>query len=487
MAFNGEIRKINMRIRRMYEYCWCHAIKDHLVAHKHEVREMWYNIQSKGRNVRKNGSNVCGTLGCGLIRRVAWLHRGIAVLFCFALLRGVAFAGGNSYVSIEIAAESGRVVCLGSDFLVIPFDPFSDESVHVDVSAEVGWILKSSASLDIIPGQGAGWEVEGDSDNPEDLAAGCIYVAKVVLLSDTVDLLRSCSTNITFTTTPSFAKEYISFSIRPADSVLPMRSGAKAGGAQSPIEVTASVDTLDSLLSFQNTIEAVRRAAGSNSQAFYFEAERGSRIVTVQKKKDVNSIYDYIEQDAVSAFRDIISPKRIVRDWTKSILKQQVDDFDMLPKDMKDGYTSIFDQTAGCVSSLFPDSINISDFTLEYRDKVKPGLIVDEGWTWNLDLVLDVVFTGGIVSLSPKRDLSLFNWGNAVVQSGGFDSHLLDYQCVKAGAKITVDGHSAIGTCPIIYRFSFSATKQFEDIAEWTVINSGNFSFDCFFGISINF
>ena len=31
MAFNGEIRKINMRIRRMYEYCWCHAIKDHLV------------------------------------------------------------------------------------------------------------------------------------------------------------------------------------------------------------------------------------------------------------------------------------------------------------------------------------------------------------------------------------------------------------------------------------------------------------------------
>ena len=141
--------------------------------------------------VGKNSSNIL--YSC--IRSAAhdiYVHL-LLLSFCSFLTVGQTFAAANSYVSVE--SESGRVVCIGSDFLVIPDDPFLEEAVHVCVAAEVGWILSSSASLDIDSGLNACWEVEGDSDNPEDSASGCIYVAKITLLSNTVDLLRANSTD----------------------------------------------------------------------------------------------------------------------------------------------------------------------------------------------------------------------------------------------------------------------------------------------------
>lgn len=73
------------------------------------------------------------------------------------------------------------------------------------------------------------------------------------------------------------------------------------------------------------------------------------------------------------------------------------------------------------------------------------------------------------------------------MQNNGFDSHMFSYKATKLGAKIEVNGHYAIGTCPVVYSFTFKASKQFEDIFELSFANSGDFSFSCFLGVIVKF
>lgn len=206
-------------------------------------------------------------------------------MFCVFVVVGmccsILLAASNSYVSVT--TSSGRVICLGSDFLIIPEDPFSDIPIQVYVSAQIGWILKSSSTLTIVPGGASEWKVDGDSDNPEDSASGRIYVAKVVLSSDVVELSRLSSTNVVFTTHPSFAQQHIVFNIKPIEQTL--RVNLNTDGGLPSQDVVASVRSGDGLLVFNNTIAKDRRESGKDSQAFYFEAEKGREKVTVNLKK----------------------------------------------------------------------------------------------------------------------------------------------------------------------------------------------------------
>jgi hypothetical protein len=122
-----------------------------------------------------------------------------------------AFAAENAYVSVT--ADNGKVVCCGSMFLVIPANPFGDETFEVNVSANVGWRLLSPPTMSVSPGGKASYSVAGDGDNPEDSAGGDIVVAHVNFPTTEIELLRGEEEVIAYTIFPEEAKEYITVSL----------------------------------------------------------------------------------------------------------------------------------------------------------------------------------------------------------------------------------------------------------------------------------
>ena len=135
----------------------------------------------------------------------------LALGFAIAIIVCGLIAAANSYVTVT--ASSATVICLGVDFLVIPDDPFSSSAINVSVSANTGWILTSPSSLSIVPGKTCGWSVKGDEDNPEDRAAGKIYVAKVELDERDVEVMRGDSQEVSCKIFPELAKPYIEISV----------------------------------------------------------------------------------------------------------------------------------------------------------------------------------------------------------------------------------------------------------------------------------
>ena len=395
----------------------------------------------------------------------------LALGCAIALVVGGLIAAANSYVTVT--ADSATVVCLGADFLVIPDDPFSDSAIRVSVSANPGWILTSPSPLSIVPGQADYWSVEGDEDNPEDRASGNIYVAKVELNKNDVEVMRGDSREVSCKIIPELAKPYIEISV--IDD--PVITGVADHAGSSGQDISVSYNSANENIEVDNTISPSRELSGDDVKRIRVQAKSGSKPFLVRLKKDVCDLWTHIKNYGYASATGMLSCKNTVKDYVTTKLTEQVPTDGMSPQEKRD-LNSAFRQVAEVAGDSADNlaSVGLEALLDNYDRKINPILKVDESWSPRVAVGCNCKMSGGTVTFSDRLNTSVYNWGRAIAQNG-FDSNLLQVQSMGANVSVSANGSTAVGKGSLTITGFFNLGKDFLDGGDLNIRNSSSVSF----------
>lgn len=395
----------------------------------------------------------------------------LALGFAIAIIVCGLIAAANSYVTVT--ASSATVICLGADFLVIPDDPFSSSAINVSVSANTGWILTSPSSLSIVPGKTGGWSVKGDEDNPEDRAAGKIYVAKVELDERDVEVMRGDSQEVSCKIIPELAKPYIEISVIDDPVVT---DGANQTG-NSGQDISVLYNLANETIEVDNTISPDRELSGDDVKRVRVQAKSGCELFLVRLKKDVCDLWAYIRGYMSATISGMLSCKNVVKDYVLSKLTEKIPVDGMTPQEKSDWMSSCR-QVAEGAGNVAEECVNtaVQSVIDNYDQRMNPVLKVDESWTPKVTAGCTCKMTGGALSFSNSGlGTSAYNWTKAVTQSG-FDSSLLQIQDMRIDVSVSANGSTAYGKGSLTITGFININKNFMDGGDLNIGNSGTVS-----------
>lgn len=400
-------------------------------------------------------------------------------LMCYLLFLSVFFAVFDSYGAsnafVTVNAVDADVKCVGLDFIVIPKDLFGAASVSVSVCANIGWILLSSPSINIAPGEEGDWRVKGDEDNPEDWAAGKIYVAKVEVGLDEIELMRGSSVEVRFSVLPEDAVQFITFATKVKGGYNPlMTTGSQVLRSLSDESVSASVCVEDELITIDNKIERDRVLSGDDVAKVEFSANSSSVLITTRLKKDVYDLWSKIKDDLEDLSLKIVSPAENIKWIVSRDLRNSVS-YAGLSIEERPVYDEAINKVADYVFSMSDNLTKrcLSRVSVDFDQCVKPNSVVDESWTWFVSPVFDVSLAGGDLKFSKGFQSSVANFVHSVCYKGKFDKSVFQVAGERVGVTFGANGNTASGVWKTSMTLTIDVSSVFKD---GSIDNVGNFS-----------